>query len=328
MQEQKNNIKREKTINFALKLRHTANMNILELQTLAQHSIALYDNKLMLLSDIHKLKDVFASEDNIIDALVLALVTEGQINLVAEEGELQLKRGDLFASSPNYIIKRSMASMDFEALAIALSSDYCIELADMAGLDWTFRSMMQQHEVIHLDELQIDSFNHIFDFLNFKIQSPDTSNKGRCMDHLLLSLIYQLLDMRTPQELPRQSYSPQENLMQRFTKLLKDSNPLTPSAGTIEGKRSSGYLSVNEYADLLCVTPKYFSMTCKRLTGLTAGQIIDEEIMTTAKLLLRDNTKSIKQIAEMLGFANQSHFGTYFNRKAGMSPQQFRNGEK
>nr|MCR4958426.1 helix-turn-helix domain-containing protein [Prevotella sp.] len=50
--------------------------------------------------------------------------------------------------------------------------------------------------------------------------------------------------------------------------------------------------------------------------------------MTTAKLLLRDNTKSIKQIAEMLGFANQSHFGTYFNRKAGMSPQMFRNGDK
>lgn len=300
-------------------------MNILELQSLAKHGMALYDNKLMLFADIHKLKDVFAVENSIIDALVLALVTEGQINLVTEDEELHLRRGDFFACSPNYIIRRLMASMDFEALAIALSSDYCIELADMAGLDWTFRSMMQQHEVIHLDELQIDSFKHIFDFLNFKIQSPDTPNKGRCMDHLLLSLIYQLFDMRTPQELPRQSYSPQENLLQRFTKLLKDSNPLSPSASSTDRK---GFLSVNEYANLLCVTPKYFSSTCKRLTGMTAGQIIDEEIMTTAKLILRDNTKSIKQIAEMLGFANQSHFGTYFNRKAGMSPQMFRNGDK
>lgn len=300
-------------------------MNILELQSLAQHSIALYDNKLMLLSDIHKLKDAFASEDNIIDALVLALVTEGQINLVTEDEELHLKRGDFFACTPNYIIKRSMASMDFEALAIALSGEYCIELADMAGLDWTFRSMMQLHEVIHLNDLQIDSFKHMFDFLGFKIQSPDTSNKGKCLNHLLLSLIYQLFDMRIPKEIPQQSYSPQENLLQRFTKLLKDSNPLSPSASSTDRK---GFLSVNEYANLLCVTPKYFSSTCKRLTGMTAGQIIDEEIMTTAKLLLRDNTKSIKQIAEMLGFANQSHFGTYFNRKAGMSPQMFRNGDK
>lgn len=43
---------------------------------------------------------------------------------------------------------------------------------------------------------------------------------------------------------------------------------------------------------------------------------------------LIDNSKSIKQIAEMLGFANQSHFGTFFNRKAGMSPQQFRNSNR
>lgn len=303
-------------------------MNIFEIQSLAKHSVGLYDNKLMLLSDIHKLKDVFESENNIIDALILALVTDGHINLVTENEELQLKRGDFFACSPHYIIKRSMASMDFEALAIALSSDYCIELADMTGLDWTFRRMMQQHEIIHLEDLQIESFRHMFDFLNFKIQSPDTSNKGKCINHLLLSLIYQLFDMRTPKEIPQQNYSPQENLIQRFLKLLKASNPINSLTGPADSLHSTGYLSVYEYADLLCVTPKYFSMTCKRLTGMTAGQIIDEEIMTTAKLLLRDNTKSIKQIAEMLGFANQSHFGTFFSRKTGMSPQMFRNGDK
>lgn len=301
-------------------------MNILKLQSLAEHSIAFYeDNKLVLFSDIHKVKNAFAAENNVIDALVIALVTNGQINMVAECESWHLERGDFFACSPNFIIRKSMASMDFEALAICISSDYCLELADMAGLDWTFRYMMQQHEIIHLNDTQIMAFEHLFDFLHAKILSPDTFNKGRCIDHLLLSLIYQLFDLRTPLDVARQSYSPRENLMQRFTKLLKDSNPLSPSASSTDRK---GFLSVNEYANLLCVTPKYFSATCKQLIGMTAGQIIDEEIMTTAKLLLRDNTKSIKQIAEMLGFANQSHFGTYFNRKAGMSPQMFRNGDK
>lgn len=303
-------------------------MKILELQSLTKHSVALYDNKLMLCSDIHKLKDVFSLENKIIDALVLALVTEGQINLETKDEKLHLKRGDFFACSPHCIIKKSMVSMDFEALTMALSSDYRIELADMAGLDWTFRSMMQRHEVINLNDIQIESIKHMFDFLNFKIKSPDSSNKGKCMNHLLLSLIYQLFDLRTPQEIPQQSYSPQENLIQRFSKLLKDSIVLNPNDKSANGALASGYLSVNEYASLLCVTPKYFSSTCKRLTGMTAGQIIDENIMTTAKQLLHDNTKSIKQIAEILGFSNQSHFGTYFNRKAGISPQMFRNGEK
>lgn len=304
-------------------LRNSAFMNILRLNTLAKHSVALYDNRLVLLSDIHKLKEVFDAENSIIDALVLALVINGQIHLITDDEECHLERGDFFACSPNYIIKKSMASMDFEALAIGISSDYCVDLADMAGLDWTFQNMMQQHEVIHLDNTQVDLFQHIFDFLNFKIQSPETSNKGRCIDHLLLSLIYQLFDMRTPIVLGRQNYSPQEYMIQRFSKLLKESSPLNDSAGSKGGRK--GYLTVNEYADMLHVTPKYFSSTCKRLTGKTAGQIIDEETITTAKILLHDNAKSIKQIAEMLGFTNQSHFGTYFHRKTGVSPQVYRN---
>lgn len=303
-------------------------MNILELQSLAQHSMALYCGKLMLLTDIRKLKDVFVSGKSIIDALILTLITDGQLTLVTEEDkELHLKRGDIFACAPHHIIKRSMASMDFEAIAVALSSDYCIELADMAGLNWTFRSMILQHEIIHLNDSQIESFGHIFYYLHHTIQSPDTANKDRCLNHLLLSLIYQLADMRTPQELPRQSYSPQEHLIQRFSKLLKQSNPLNPHASSREGNHTRGYLSVKEYAGMLCVTPKYFSTTCKRQTGRTAGQIIDDEIMKSAKILLHDNTKSIKQIAELLGFTNQSHFGTYFSRKAGISPKMFRNGD-
>lgn len=94
--------------------KHVSPMNILELQSLAQHSIDLYNNKLMLFSDIRKLRDTFSHENNIIDALVLTLVTEGQINLVTEDEELHLKRGDFFACLPNYMIRKSMASMDFE----------------------------------------------------------------------------------------------------------------------------------------------------------------------------------------------------------------------
>jgi AraC-like DNA-binding protein len=40
--------------------------------------------------------------------------------------------------------------------------------------------------------------------------------------------------------------------------------------------------------------------------------------------MMRDNSVSIKQIADTLNFTNQSHFGTFFRRHVGMSPQQFR----
>ncbi len=84
------------------------------------------------------------------------------------------------------------------------------------------------------------------------------------------------------------------------------------------------FTNVNGYAELLHITPKYFSSICKKLSGKTANEIIIEQIIKQAKMLLHDNSLSIKQVADRLNFANQSHFGTYFHRYTGMSPQHFR----
>ncbi|MGM9706544.1 MAG: helix-turn-helix domain-containing protein [Prevotella sp.] len=71
------------------------------------------------------------------------------------------------------------------------------------------------------------------------------------------------------------------------------------------------FCNVNGYAERLHITPKYLSSVCKHATGKTASQLINEEIIRMAKLLLHDNKYSIKQIADLLGFANQSHFGVF-----------------
>ena len=83
---------------------------------------------------------------------------------------------------------------------------------------------------------------------------------------------------------------------------------------------------VKEYADEYFV-PNIVEEFCKKVSGKTAKEIIQEETIKQAKLLLRDNSLSIKEVADRLNFTNQSHFGTYFHRHTGLSPQQFR-GEK
>ncbi|MFS6556854.1 helix-turn-helix domain-containing protein, partial [Parabacteroides distasonis] len=44
-----------------------------------------------------------------------------------------------------------------------------------------------------------------------------------------------------------------------------------------------------------------------------------------ARLLLKNTTKSIKEIATELNFPNQSFLGKYFKEHVGMSPSQYRN---
>ena len=83
---------------------------------------------------------------------------------------------------------------------------------------------------------------------------------------------------------------------------------------------------LEEYSDEVFV-PAVVEEFCKKVSGKTAKEIIQEETIKQAKLLLRDNSLSIKEVADRLNFTNQSHFGTYFHRHTGLSPQQFR-GEK
>ncbi|MBQ2073918.1 MAG: AraC family transcriptional regulator, partial [Bacteroidaceae bacterium] len=79
------------------------------------------------------------------------------------------------------------------------------------------------------------------------------------------------------------------------------------------------------YAKRLHITPKYFSTVCKQVSGCTAGEIVNEHVLRKAKMLLRQPSLSIKQIASRMGFRNASHFGTWVRRNTGMSPQALRN---
>ena len=110
--------------------------------------------------------------------------------------------------------------------------------------------------------------------------------------------------------LMKREYISAENIMQKFLSLIQN--------------ESIAYLNVTEYANLLHISPKYFSSACKKLTGKTASEIINEEIIKQSSFLLRNNKLSIKQISSRLGFVNQSHFGTFFRRHTGLSPQQYR----
>jgi AraC family transcriptional regulator len=44
--------------------------------------------------------------------------------------------------------------------------------------------------------------------------------------------------------------------------------------------------------------------------------------------MLSTSAMPVQQIADRLGFQNQSHFGTFFRRAVGVSPKAFRTGGK
>lgn len=83
--------------------------------------------------------------------------------------------------------------------------------------------------------------------------------------------------------------------------------------------------TVQFYADEQHLSPYYFSTIIRAKSGKSALQWIESVTMTFARQYLDDSTISIKQIAELLNFPDQSTFGRYFRHREGCSPSEYRN---
>lgn len=82
---------------------------------------------------------------------------------------------------------------------------------------------------------------------------------------------------------------------------------------------------VQYYAQLLCLSPKYFGSLIKKYIGISASQCIAHYVVIQAKALLHYRPDlSIQQISQQVGFDDPMSFSRYFKASVGVSPKQFR----
>jgi AraC family transcriptional activator of pobA len=81
---------------------------------------------------------------------------------------------------------------------------------------------------------------------------------------------------------------------------------------------------VQQYSDLLCISPSHLNKCCKQVTGITASELIMQRILVEAKRLLIFTEISSKEIAYFLHFDDPAYFSRIFRKKAGYSPTVFK----
>ncbi len=83
-------------------------------------------------------------------------------------------------------------------------------------------------------------------------------------------------------------------------------------------------LSLIMMAEIVQMSPYYFSRLFKQSTGLTPHQYLLKCRTELAKQLLKSTDLSIADIADQVGFVDQSHLNRHFKRHFGISPSQIR----
>ncbi|MFK7933834.1 MAG: helix-turn-helix domain-containing protein [Saprospiraceae bacterium] len=84
--------------------------------------------------------------------------------------------------------------------------------------------------------------------------------------------------------------------------------------------------TVQEYAELLFVTPNHLNKCVKQTINKTAKDLLNDMLILEGKSLLKYSNLSIAEIAEKLYGRTSSNFSRFFKSQTGMTPKQYAKG--
>lgn len=78
------------------------------------------------------------------------------------------------------------------------------------------------------------------------------------------------------------------------------------------------------YAEQLGITPGQLSRLCREVLGVSSLDIINARLIHEAQRVLIYTGNSVKQLAYVMGFSDETYFGRFFRKHTGLSPREFR----
>ena len=249
-----------------------------------------------------------------LNALIIGVGTEGETSLTSNLQEFRLKKDSLFIFSPKHILQ-VQSNNRFKAHLIVIAPDFLkrinIDTKRMMPLFLQFSSLPCM-ELTHAESQSLRSF---ISMVEQELKGSETDFSSEIIGGLIAATIYKVGDILTHYltehpEVDSPIHNRAEEYFRQFTELL--------------GEHYKHERSVGFYARQLCITPKYLTTLIKRISGKSVSEWIDNYVILEAKTLLKYSNMSVQEIAYYLNFPNQSFFGSYFKRNAGMSPSQYK----
>ena len=202
-------------------------------------------------------------------------------------------------------------SNDFRGYMIATRTNF-MPVTEKTTQVMSFYKCLQSRHCFVLEEKEVMAFVGVYHSIKATLQELDHPYRIPMLQSYVQILYYRMpIVLKEEESRSKYSHTRQEEIFQRFI-------------GEVE-KHYRKERSVKFYADLLCISPKYLSTVIYKISQQLAGEWIDAYVILEAKTLLKSGRLTIQQISEQLNFSNQSFFGKFFKRCAGMSPKEYIN---
>ena len=241
--------------------------------------------------------------------IVVVLNHQGWLRTIYDLQQKELQPHDLVVIPPGHIMEAQESSDDYLVSLLVISPRFLEKLT---------RNYTQSQEQIrfyinsdiHLNDEQYKGVVGYFQMLQAISQVDHPEREALLAKQMKIGV--QLIEIYLQENgITTRGFTPAQELLKRFQNAVV--------------KHFHESREVKYYADLLCLSPKYFGTLIKEETGISASEWISRYVIIQAKSLLRHSRcLNIQQISYQLGFSDPAAFTRYFKMNAGLSPKEFR----
>lgn len=286
--------------------------SIIDIVNLQKSPDVIYmNNDVVLLSNLDKLPH---SHNNIkVNIGILIICVAGKMSVSINAKPYIIQTNEILVCAPNTELNDCMVSSDFKVGIIGMTPKMLVDHMQMANDFWKKEYYLQKKPVICVSKDRLELFSSYFSLLKLQARTSQREYENEIMTSLIRVLIYEILsevEISANTSDWGKMIQQKDVLFKRFMILLS-STQVKPR-------------TVAWYAEKLYVTPKHLSMVCKLVSGKTAFNWINEYVMADITRMLKHYDKSIKEVANNLGFPNIAFFGKYVKSHTGHNPTDYR----
>jgi len=241
-------------------------------------------------------------------------LSEGNIEMQIDYVTYKVEKNSLIFIMPAHITQLKNISSDLKGRILAISETYAESLSYLKQQHSNifFYMQIKKNPLTIFDSQDYRYLFSSFDFACNKIRQHthifynDVINSSLKLFFLELSNLYL---SKQKQYIPP-TWSRKEEHFIDFLTILKEN--------------CKNQRNVKFYAEKLCITTQYLSSILKEQSGKSARQWIQDALIIEAKEMLKMPSVNVKQVSYKLNFPDQSTFGKFFKKNAGISPLTFR----
>lgn len=266
------------------------------------------DGDIALLTDINNLSEFNGIKS---DSYLFLACRKGRLQIDINGNTHTIKEGERLTVLPQNFIDNILVSVDADIVMLRLSgrivSDLMREHIDKWNRMIYICKAYRMSTVMNLE----DQMQFYYRLILSKTMNPSQGYHKEIVRSIIKAILLEMLSNMESDQC--QSAKGESKIQFRFNRFLQ-----------MLSNEDIKHRPIDFYADKLCLSAKYLSVICTKVSGKSARQWIDEYTVEDIRYHLFNTDYSIKEIAYRLGFENLSFFGKYVKRHFGKSPSDLR----